>query len=780
MRGSIAIVIGIMLSSPFATRVTALRSVGPNPLRQGTHIIHHHDTLSATTFPEGPFHVFVSPSKGSDSGSNNGTSPQFPLATIPAALALVEQYRLHAPHPNEYVYVELFPEVHRAAEAPGRTIVVEGKVCNYFRDDHRLVFRTYHPASSTQQQQKLKRQRVGAPLVRAAISGGVSVTLQRMPGAKGNTFTTILPETVGPQPDTMLWQLHDASSGDRVPVESTETLQYLDRQGLGSHPPFSVQVTTPVEGSIRNAYIILFHRWTTSVNRISSYDADSQRIVLEGVPSDNFVASGNRYYLSNVIQGFNNATGTISKPPAPGTFLYHKLTRQIWYTPKDGAGAGAETLNVTVPSTDNIIHVSECSGVKFENIAIQHSGIDLDVCARQGCSGTQASTLNATGGAVLSTHSHHIELIHCDVHGTGNYAIYFTDGTTDARVISSEVYDLGTGGIRIGNEANKGRKRNDPLPFLTQRITVAGSRIHHGNYIVNFGDGIFVQVAAELNFLHNEIFDLSYSGIGLGWTWNDNVLSQNANITVAFNNIHDIGRGLLSEVGCQHNLGKVHGFGLIIDHNICSNVQSYDYEGYGFWTDGSSANVKITNNIAYHQKGLNYNAHFGTNVTIENNVFALPLTTIPTSYNVSGDGGGYFQANIRFFNNDDNMKILRNIMFLDNSTIKKFYTLQGNIQAFKNNATVDYNCYWNAAFSGSHANSTTEMVWPTSVTKNTTFAGWQSPPYNFDQHSLITDPMFTNVTGLDFSKMDPSSPCITELGFVPIDTSKIGPDGWQE
>ena len=52
------------------------------------------------------------------------------------------------------------------------------------------------------------------------------------------------------------------------------------------------------------------------------------------------------------------------------------------------------------------------------------------------------------------------------------------------------------------------------------------------------------------------------------------------------------------------------------------------------------------------------------------------------------------------------------------------------------------------------------------------FSAWRAS--GFDARSVLADPQFVDAPGLDFSHLQPTSPAIA-LGFVPIDTSGVGP-----
>ena len=151
---------------------------------------------------------------------------------------------------------------------------------------------------------------------------------------------------------------------------------------------------------------------------------------------------------------------------------------------------------------------------------------------------------------------------------------------------------------------------------------------------------------------HNEICDLYYTGISVGWSWGYSPTSAHHNI-VEFNHIHDIGRGVLGDMGgttaweirrgrCSHNL--VHD---IYDHHTGS---------LAIYTDEGSSGILIENNIGYGTTYANFHQHYGRENIVRNNIWAFgkdyQLSRVRKEEHISFT----FERNIVYF---DNGKLLK-------------------------------------------------------------------------------------------------------------------------
>jgi hypothetical protein len=151
----------------------------------------------------------------------------------------------------------------------------------------------------------------------------------------------------------------------------------------------------------------------------------------------------------------------------------------------------------------------------------------------------------------------------------GPYALEIHKGSKDDKVIGNELTDLGAGGVKIGDPGvpKEGVE-------ATTGILVAENHIHDIGIVYPAAVGVWIGQSGANAVAHNEISDTYYTAISLGWTWGyDPTAARDNHIEV--NNLYNIGRGLLSDMGCIYSLGVQPG--TVERNNLCHDVSRYGY-----------------------------------------------------------------------------------------------------------------------------------------------------------------------------------------------------------
>jgi parallel beta-helix repeat protein len=287
--------------------------------------------------------------------------------------------------------------------------------------------------------------------------------------------------------------------------------------------------------------------------------------------------------------------------------------------------------------------------------------------------------------------------------------------------------DLGAGGVKIGDpEIPKGAAQT------TSGIVVSENYIHNIGIVYPAAVGVWIGQASGNTVTHNEIADTYYTAISLGWTWGYGATAAHHN-RIEFNDLHNLGRGLLSDMGCIYSLGIQPG--TVERNNLCHDVARYEYGGWGLYTDEGSSQILLENNIVYRTQDGGFHQHYGRENIVRNNIFAL------------GE-----EAQLRRTREEAHRSFSfeRNIVYWEKGRL-----LDG---AWGNGRFLfDHNLYWQATGQ------------PIEFGKDS-MAEWQRRGQ--DVHSWVADPLFADPAHGDFT-LKPGSPA-AKIGFQPIDTSRIG------
>jgi hypothetical protein len=116
--------------------------------------------------------------------------------------------------------------------------------------------------------------------------------------------------------------------------------------------------------------------------------------------------------------------------------------------------------------------------------------------------------------------------------------------------------------------------------------TISGNRIHDIGMAFPGPAGIRIGQSYGNTISHNDVFNTYHIAISVGWSWVFFSSAAHHNI-IEFNNVYNIGRSLMSDIGGIYLLGQQPG--TVARNNVVHDVSRYDgqfgYVGWGFiWT----------------------------------------------------------------------------------------------------------------------------------------------------------------------------------------------------
>jgi alpha-L-fucosidase-like protein/parallel beta helix pectate lyase-like protein len=484
--------------------------------------------------------------------------------------------------------------------------------------------------------------------------------------------------------------------------------------------------------NLQDVEVMTFHYWAASRIPIDEVDAEQHTVAVQGHTTGSSwwaeFKKDHRYFLDNVKKALQN----------PGQWYLDRPTGRLTYIPREG-----ETLtdtSVVAPRLGNLLLLRGdvaarrwVKHIQFRGLTFAHANWSI---TPSGQSFPQAE-INL-GAAVAAMGARNIVLEDCAVRHVGEYAMGFGPGCRYNRIAGCELVDLGAGGIKIGSAlpANWGNTLGAPSDeeALVSHHTVEDCLIAHAGRIHPAGIGVWVGHSSHNIIRHNDVYDLYYSAFSLGWVWGYGPSRAHHN-EVAFNHAHHIGQRVLSDMGCIYTLGVSPG--TTIHDNHFHDVISYDYGGWGLYTDEGSTGVEMRNNLVYRCSRGGFHQHYGKENRVENNIFAY---------------GGEHQIQRTRTEKHTSFFFERNIVLWDNDS-----PLFG-ANWKDNNYKIDNNLYWRAGKS---------IRFPGDLS----LEQWRKQR-DQDVHSLIADPGFVDPTSDDYH-FKPDSPAL-RVGFQPFDYTQAG------
>jgi hypothetical protein len=336
----------------------------------------------------------------------------------------------------------------------------------------------------------------------------------------------------------------------------------------------------------RGVEFIALCRWQQYRLPITDVDPASRTVTLAGPRMPNGAEVAPRYWIENTRDALD----------APGEWFLEALSGILYYRPMPREDmATAEVIAPVLEQlvvfdgdarTGRYVHDITLRGLLFRDA-------DWSI-GPEGYADMQAAS--EIPAAIVAHGARSCAIEQCVLTHLGQYAVALGKGSKENLLVGNEMTDLGAGGVKIGDEKSSAHPQlasaTDPpeepgtiangrqnVNFPRSEAEAASGNVVTDNAIHDIGAvfasavGVWIGQSSGNTVVHNEIYDTYYSGISVGWTWGwgrtmaqDNLIEQN--------HIHDIGRGLLSDMGCIYTLGAQPG--TVLRNNLCHDVKRYE------------------------------------------------------------------------------------------------------------------------------------------------------------------------------------------------------------
>ena len=473
--------------------------------------------------------------------------------------------------------------------------------------------------------------------------------------------------------------------------------------------------------------VVVVHPFATTRMRIAELDEARGIVRFVGREYIWSYAPPKKFYLENVKEGL----------VVPGTWHLDHAAGMVTYRPLPDEDL--RTVEVVAPALHAIIQIE---GEPTKGCFVEHIGFSgftmrhADwVLPEDGFRDPQAATV--IPGAVRAQGAVHCAFENNEIESIGTYALEIGRGCRNIRIVGNHLHDLGAGGIKVGETVN----RPDDVDEASD-VVITDNTIHSGGHVFPEGVGIWVGQSSRNHIAHNEIRDMRYTGISIGWNWGFS-RNRTRDNTIEFNHVHHVMEGELDDGAAIYTLGISPG--TVIRNNLLHHVYGRNY-AYGIYLDEGTMGVLVENNVVHHFSGAGIRLQIATGGNIVmNNIIAFGSQA---QFGVDTDRTNCFLCNIIYWKDGD--------LF----TRSSWDSLE---------TVFDHNLYYRIDGSEIDFAGHSFEAWTKLRPRHIRYVR----PDPIDGHALVADPLFADPENGDFS-LASRSPAF-RLGFRPIDVSSVRP-----
>lgn len=351
--------------------------------------------------------------------------------------------------------------------------------------------------------------------------------------------------------------------------------------------------------------------------------------------------------------GHNSAfylTGARQLLDSPGEWWLDAKQEKVYYMPRQGENM--RTAQVEAPALETLLQVEGTPDRPVKNVYIGGITFSYATWMRPSVSGhapLQAGMymieaykmrpkhirpngdhkldnqgwVGRPAAAITVNCAENVNLTECRIEHVASTGIDFHQYVFGGGISSSTITDIGGTGVLAGSFGPEGHEAHLPYDPADHREICTNLTIAD-NYVRDVANedwgciGIGAGFVRGINILHNEISEVSYTGISMGWGWNRQVCSM-ADNKVKGNLIHHYAKHMYDTAGIYTLGSQPHSF---VEENVVRDIYSPGYahdpnHWFYLYTDEGSSFITVRNNWTEAEKYLK-NAN-GPGNTWENN-----------------------------------------------------------------------------------------------------------------------------------------------------------------
>ena len=467
----------------------------------------------------------------------------------------------------------------------------------------------------------------------AQLSGGRIITDWVV--GKNNQWTVTLPDVAAGT-----WKFRQLfADGERLPRGRFPNAPDILRvAGVSDDLTGIVLDTSPGVENLAgfNAELVMFQNW--SISRVGIMSSSDRTLKLSNPMG--WIGHGSMTSASN-----NKPTYVENALPfvdVPGEWYLDESTGILTY--QAAKGEDPNTRRFVAPVAESLMEVHGTAdaplyNLHFEGINFAHTRWELPAFGYMGIQAGHYGTRIEEPTYVLPLALSFLYAEQCSVKNAlisnlGACGIGFGAGARGNRVEGCTIADIGGNGVMVGwrGIGEMARESAGEDGYLsadwTRPVDVPLANVINENLIercgaINHGCvGVFDAFAQGTEITRNVVRDMPYTGISVGFRWNESKTSQQ-DALIAWNHVHDTMK-ILADGGCLYTLGFQPG--AVIRGNLFHDVHRSIYAhggapNNGIFFDEGSKGFTVEYNTIYDTSGepIRYNQTSEENMTFTGN-----------------------------------------------------------------------------------------------------------------------------------------------------------------
>ena len=334
--------------------------------------------------------------------------------------------------------------------------------------------------------------------------------------------------------------------------------------------------------------MILFREWVHHTLRVGSFSG-TQVNVME--PENSWTWNRTPHITWGDVGGFywENAMEFLD---APGEWFVNTATNELFYMAQPGEDM--TIASVYAPRLERMIQIQGITAANIRNI--QFYGITFEhstwlVPSSRGLVNGQADEIkgspNRIPAAIHVQNAQNIRFERNIIRNMGNIGLALYSNTRNNQIIGNVFQDIAASGIAVD--------------LVMDGSLQSQGDVIRNNYITRTAQdyrgsvGIFGGYPSGIVIEHNELVDLPYTGISVGWGWTSGSTAL-ANNLIQFNKIHQYAR-IMSDGGGVYTISTQPGTRIAENYVYDAKEVVVGTQINGVYLDGGSGGITATRNV---------------------------------------------------------------------------------------------------------------------------------------------------------------------------------------